>query len=312
MGLSVGDVAGDASTLTSDWINAAHRRLQGSQHDSLNLLAADIGLLTTEIPLTYPLNAVRAGTLLSVDLEVMYVWEVNDAATTATVQRGWQGSTPAAHATETLVTVNPRYTDWAIFDALNSELRSLSVNGIYQIRTADITAESGRLGYDLSMTGFLSIAEIRWQLPGTVSKEWPELTDYTVDNDLPTSDFPSGTALFLTGELPAAQQTIRIRYRAALGALANLYDDVQIVTGVPATALDIPPLGAALRLAAGRPVGRSQYDAQGDTRRPDEVRVGDVLQAPSALRLEYQQRISEEAGRLRQQWPSRSRPRVHL
>lgn len=311
MALSVGDVAGDASVLTSDWIAATLRHLRGTQHTNLNQLAGDIGQDATTIPVTYDLGALQAGSVISIDLEVMYVWTVNTASKTVTVQRGMQGSTAAPHAVGTLVGVNPRFTDWEIFDGLNSELRSLSAQGIYQIRTLDLTAVAGQIGYDFPTTGYLGVADIRWQLPGTVSQDWPELDDYTVNHDLPAGTFPSGTALFLN-EQPTPQQTIRVRYKSVLGTLAALSEDVAAVTGIPDTAVDIPPLGAALRLMNGRPVGRAQYDSQGDTRRPTEVRVSEVLQAPAALRAEYSQRIADEAARLRQQWPDRTRARVRL
>lgn len=312
MALSVGDIAADTDTLTSDWIAETQRHLRGTQHTTLNTLSADVGHETTEIPVTFPFQNLQAGSILCIDLEVMQVWSVDTGAKTATVLRGVHGSVPAPHAQGTLVQVNARFTDYEVFRALNHELGSLTADGIYQIRTLDLTAVAGQWGYDFPTTGFLQVAEIRWQIPGTVTNQWELIDNYELSYNLPDTTFPSGTALFLEGKRPTAQQTIRVRYKARLGLLTALSENVETTSGIPNTALDVPPMGAALRLMNGRPIGRAQYDAQGDTRRPDEVRVSEVLQAPAALRAFYSQRVAEEADRLREQWPDRTRARVTL
>lgn len=302
-------------TTTGDLIAACRRQLIGRGRQAMNVLAGSITANTTTVPLSYDLGGIQAGATISVGLEVMLVWQVDQTAKTATVQRGMDGSTPQAHTSGDLILVNPTFTDFEIFTELNNELLSLSApgNGLFQVKTIDLTAVSGRQGYDFPASGFINVLEVRWQQTGTVSQNWPLLTDWEVSENLPTTGtFPSGMALFLTDAQPTAQQPIRVRYKSTFGALASLTDDVAAVTGLPVTALDIPPLGAALRVMAGRPNQRARFDTQGDTRRADEVRVGEVLQAPAALRQARQQRIDEEAARLTEVWGMRARDRVRL
>lgn len=296
-------------TTGADLVAATRLHLGG--RPQLNLLAQNLTSGGTTVTFTRSLAGIQEGSVLSVGLEVLYVWSVDTAALTALVQRAQQGSAAAAHTAGDVVLVNPKFTDWEIFTALNNDLASLSANGLYQIRTLDLTAVAGRTGYDFNATGFLSVADIRWQRPGTVSNEWPEITDFTLSPNMPTGTFPSGTALFLDGPLPTAQQTIRVRYRSALGTLTALTDDVT-VTGLPATAADIPPFGAAITVLASRPAARADTSSQGDTRRAAEVSVNDTTGAPAALRVLRAQRISEEATRLAQQWPNRTRASVTL
>lgn len=298
-------------TTTADLIQATRRHVYGTDKQQINALKADIGVDDTTLTLTYPNGPVNAGGTIAVGLEVMYVWAWNPAALQATVQRGWNGSPQAAHSAGDIVTPNPRFSDWEILSALNSDLQDLSspVNGLYRIVTFSFEAVSAEEGYDFPITGFQSIADIRWEVPNTVTKEWRPITDYTVVQDLPVEAFPSGTALFLDGGLPTPQQTVQVRYRATLGQLAYLTDIVEDTTGLLPSAADLPPIGAAIRIMAGRPIQRAQISSQGDTRRAAEVSTSDVVQAPTALRQLRQSRLAAESARLVQTWPFQLRSR---
>lgn len=288
--------------LAADLITATRRHLYGSQRVELNKLNGAVALDDDTITVANAVGGIVAGAVVSVGLEDLYVWSVADEV--VTVQRGYNGSAKSTHADGDLVSVNSRYTDWELMTHLNNDLNDLCApgNGLYQIRTLDLTAVSGQLGYDFPAVGFLSIADARWKQLDSVTNQWWPLDGTRVEDSMPTDQFPSGTALFIDGRQPQPGQTIRIRYRAAFDPIGSLSDDVAEVTGLPLTALDLPPMGAAVVVMAGRPVGRAQYTSQGDTRRATEVSVGDVLNSPAALRQQRATRIAAEAGRLAQQW----------
>lgn len=302
-----------ASDSTLDVLQDARRYLYGRDRQALNRLAGAVTNSATTVQFTYQLDGIQAGATISVGLEEMHVWSVDDSAKTALVQRAMNGSTATAHSADDIVYVNPRFSDFEIFQELNNTLRDLSspYSGLFQVKTLDLTSVSGQEGYDLDVPGFLDVAEIRWQDYSTVADDWPELTDWQISDDLPTSTFPSGRAIFLTGGVPAGR-TVRVRYKAEFDLLTGLTDTVVTATGLPGTALDVLAMGAAIRVMDGRAIGRADYDRQGDGRRADEVRVGDVTQAPAALRARYAQRVSAEAARLTQQWPQRLRARIRL
>jgi hypothetical protein len=116
-----------------------------------------------------------------------------------------------------------------------------------------------------------------------------------------TTDFASGGALVIyEGGYPG--QAIRVRYRAPFGSLTALDDDVLADTGLPATAHDLPPLGAAVRLVAGREVKRNFTEAQGEPRRAEEVPPTATLQSSRELLRIRQQRIVAEQSRLLHQY----------
>lgn len=297
-------------TTTADVLTAARRHLYGVGRSTLNQLAQDMAISDNQFTVSFPLNLLSDGSVVSVGLEDMYVWAINAAAGTVQVQRGWQGSVQSAHSHGDLVSVNPRFTDFDILTHVNDDLQDLSspLNGLYQIRTATLTAVSGRIGYDFPTTGLMSIADVRWQIPNSQTQEWRQITDYTVERNMPTATFPSGQAFFLNGPQPTAEQPIIIRYRATLGQLGSLTDDVASVTGLLESATDLPALGAAIRIMAGRPISRAQFTSQGDSRRAQEVTTSDVINAPTALRQLRLERLSAESTRLSQQWAAMTRP----
>ena len=74
-------------------------------------------------------------------------------------------------------------------------------------------------------------------------------------------------------------------------------------TGLQASAYDLPPLGAAIRLMSGREIKRNFTETQGDSRRATEVPAGAVQQSSTGLKLLRAQRIVAECARLNSLYP---------
>jgi hypothetical protein len=168
----------------------------------------------------------------------------------------------------------------------------------------DRTVVAGTAGYDLSVDA-VDILDASWQDPSDATR-WTRVESWQVQRDTPAAQFPSGVALFL----PQPTNTpIRVRYRTTFGVLSTLFDDVLGVTGLPESALDLLALGASIDLMAGRPVQRVFNNAQPDPRDSAEVRVSDVLNAVGLLRVQFQQRVNDEADKLRRLWPQHTHTR---
>lgn len=274
----------------------------------MNKLTADITAATgtTTLAFNYDLTGLARGSTISAGLETMLVWSADTTSKTAVVERAFNGSTATAHSTTDLLTINPRVTDAEIFRALNYELNALAKEGIYQLKTLDRTFSAPVLGYDLA-SDLLGddVIEVAWR-DNSTSLDYYKVRDFRVLRNLPTTDFPSGNGLFIHDEVQQGRP-LRVTYKAGLGQLAAMSDVVTTVTGIPVTAVDIPPLGAAIRLFAAKPLRRAAVEVQGDTRRPAEASTSDTLSAPNALRALYQRRVAEEAGRLVGQNPYKVR-----
>jgi len=293
-------------TSTQNLIDETKRLLLSGQREQLNKLAADTASGAVTLTFAYDLGGIQVGAYVQVGLEVFYVWAVNATAKTATVEPAQIGSVAAAHDQGDMVTVNPKFPDHAILRALNEDLFSLSspTNGLYAIRGVDLDYVEGRSGYDLAgVTGLIDILEIRARRDSS-TRDWPVVGNFTLSRDVDATDFPSGYALFLT-EPGVGGTDLRVRYKATFGTLLTLVDDVEAVTGLPPSAHDLPPLGAALRLVYPREIKRSFTEAQPDPRRATEVAAGATIGSARGIAAQRETRIGEEYSRLWQQFPAR-------
>jgi hypothetical protein len=290
---------------TADLINETKRHLLSFQREPLNKLVAGVGPTATTFTLTYDVSTIQQGAHLQIGLELVYVWSVDQSSKVVTVERGQLGSTALTHSAGALVTVNPKFPDFAILKALNDELADLSspLNGLYSVRAAELTATSNSSGYNLPTTNLLEILSIEQRHVGN-PRTWMPITNYWLQQNSETDDFTSGTALHLT-EGVRSGQPIRVLYKASFSPLLTLIDDVTAVTGMPTSMQDIPPMGAAVRLVAPREIKRNFTEGQGEPRRAAEVPPGAVQASMRSVAAMRQNRIAAEAGRLAQQHPER-------
>jgi hypothetical protein len=236
------------------------------------------------------------------------VWATDNTANTATVQGGWDSTVDANQPVNATVTVSPRFPQARIVQSLNEELTVLCAptNGLFQMATLEFPYISVVSGYDLptSPNQILEVYDVRYDIPGP-SKKWPriEKVNWRYESGAETLAFPSGQSLTLSaGGYPGFN--VRVFYKAAFNpVLTNLTADAAAATGMSTSMLDIPPLGAAIRLMAGREIKRNFIEGQPDTRRSTEVPPGATARAGMNIQMYYNQRIAQEKSRLQQLWP---------
>jgi hypothetical protein len=233
----------------------------------------------------------------------MYVFSVTSGA--ATVLRGYKGSEATTHALGALVTINPKFPTYQILDALNHELRDLSSpqNGLFQIKTVEVTFNAAQDGYDLTgvTDDVLSIYQVTYSDPGSEASE-PAITEYALRRDRNTSAFPSGYGLILHSDAWPGE-TVRVLYKTGFSTLAAATTALS-TTGLHSEAYDLPVLGAALRLMSSRPIRREFLDEQGSSRMAEEVPPGAVSASMRDLRALRLDRMNAEATRLDGQYPA--------
>lgn len=288
-------------TTTLDLINQTKRYLLSSHREQLNALNGAIDNVTTTVTFKHTMGSLSGGSVISVGLETMYVWTADEAAMTAVVQRGFQGSTAATHPDDALVTVNPKFPEFSVFEALNAEINDVS-GDLWQVVTKSFTYVAGKQGYDLGNTADpIAALDGSYDFPG-ITQSWPSLRWYEIRRNANTTSFPSGFAIILKAAgFPGRQ--VRVVYSAALSPLTALTDNVLTVSGLDAGSHDILALGAAIRLQGVREGQRNFNDNQPDTRRAAEVPTGAQIQSISALVNFRRQRLQGDMKVLRQQYP---------
>lgn len=294
-----------ASTL--DVVVATERLLTHHDRETHNRLAAAIDDTTETITLEFDGTGFEKDVQIAIGFELGRVWSRNGA--TVTAERGDAGSNPAAHSEGDRIIAKPKFPRAHILDAINDELDDLSspARGLFRMKTlSDITYDSGVDGYN-GAADIIEIHEASWEpVSSTKARRFFSPADIAVHHGLDTGDFTSGTAIFLPAGISDGY-VVRVRYKGAFTSVAADTASVETTSGLPATAVDLLSIGAAIRLLAPLEPARNYTDAQGDSRRSDEVPPGAQARSVAALMQLKADRTHAEASRLRQLYPTRLR-----
>lgn len=280
-------------TTVTQLLAQVRQRVSPGRRDALNKLAGNIGASDTTFTFTY--DGIASKHRISIGLEDIYLWDVStDTKTVSACERGFNGSTAATHTSGDVIYDDAEFSPFEILRAVNETLDALPGEGIYNFRTVDLTGSASTIGYDLTGVGdLLGVHRVRYKDYGSLG-DWITVPRemWTVRQQMPTADFASGESLSVYQEV-AAGQTLEVLYRAPFDALSALTDDVSTVSdqAPPASMTSLLVVGAALRLTQGRPSERARLDAQGQTRRPQEVTTNDTRAASSTLELEWQRAV---------------------
>jgi hypothetical protein len=289
-------------TTAATVIDRTLRQLLSGTVELRNKLASSINSSATSITVTYALEGLRAAQVCEIDSELMYIWSVDSGTKTIEVQRGFNGTTAAAHSANALIIVNPRFPRAQMLEAMNDELSDLSspLNGLFQIKTVDIDYNGSDVMIDLA--GITSIIDILTVSVRYMTDDYPVARKVRLVRDVPTDDFASGYALrFDQGVFPGR---LRIVYKAPYVPLTAEATDLNTTCGVQDSVLDIVTLGTQIRLMAPREIKRNFTESQGDTRRGEEVTSGAIGNSIQNLQRLRRDRIQAEAARLIRGYPT--------
>jgi len=270
-----------------------------------NKLATSINSSDTSVVTSYDLGGLRSGSVFEIESELFYVWEASSASKTLTVERGYAGSTAASHTAGAVVTMNPRFPRAQMFDALNSDIDDLSstTNGLFRVVTVDLDYNGADRQIDITGSGtILDLIDVRLRY---MSDDHPVIRTCRIQTGLPTADFSSGNTLVF--DEPVMAGTYRVRYKAPFTRASSESSDLTTNCFIPATCDDILEMGVLLRMMAGREIKRNFIEAQGETRRPDEVPPGAVRDSIANIQRLRRERIIAESGRLKAQFPIKFR-----
>lgn len=286
-----------------DVIEETVRELLGGTREELNQLAADIPVNAENLSFKYPLGAIREGAQLCIGDEMFRVW-FSDEDKTATVAPAMLGSTTSAHSEGDLVYVNPRFPRFAVFKALNDEIRSLSAptNGLYRIATHEFEATGVSNDYPLP-SDVVDIYDVYVEEIGPTN-EWPRLPYWEWNPNADNTVFEYGASIHVPGANPS--RMVRVVYKADFTPLTSSSQDLLGTARIPESMQDILHWGILLRMGPSREIKRNFTENQrGDQSRLEQVAAGAVTNSFSWVNKLRTMRITEERTRLERQNPPR-------
>ena len=282
-------------------LTRTQRQLMSGTIEARNKLSASVTATGTSVSLTYDLNSIREGAVIQVDSELMYVWEVGAGTKSATVERGFNGTTAVSHASAAVVIVNPKFPRAQLFEALNDELVDLCspMNGLFDVKTLDFNYNSSKRQTNIPVSGdIIDLVEVRYRY---IASDYKQVNNVKLLRDLPTKDFGSGYGLQIDSLIPSS--TVRVTYKTPFSRIGLESDDLQSIAGFPVEAEDILVMGIQIRAVAPREIKRNFTESQGETRRAEEVPVGAIGGSITNLLRLRRDRITAEAARLNRQYP---------
>lgn len=283
-----------------DLVADTRRIAYGSMADQLNFLAQEAPLGAGELFMMMDVDNITPGMVLSSGLNVYYVINTEPAARKVLVYASYDNSRNDALPQGAPIMIRPRVTDWLLFSYLNDTIRALSSTtyGLYKEGSWDDPNTNVVWGtYPIpdsakNMTNLLRVQARYIMTPDLWTDIPSNYIDWQPENGLVRikAPVPMGTPL-------------RFDYRAPFKPAAGLTDDVVADCGLSDSMLDIPALGAAVRLLRTTESRRSQIHNQGDSRRAEEVPSQANSSAATELAREFRQRVNDEYARLIQRNP---------
>jgi hypothetical protein len=278
------------------------RQLMSGTVEERNKTVGALTATSTSVVFQYELSGLRQGGVIQIDNELMYVWETSPGSKTATVERGWNGTTAAAHAVGAVAIVDPKFPRAQVLEAINAEIDDLSspMNGLYQIKSLELNYNGTWNMINLPTTD--KIIDLVSVTVRYIATDYPKITRCRLIRDLPNDDFSAGYAIRFDEQVRAGRMIVV--YKAPFTNVTTEAQNLQNIAGFPTTAEDILMMGAQIRLVSPREVKRNFTESQGDTRRADEVPTGSVSSSINNIIRMRRDRITAEAARLARQYPT--------
>lgn len=188
-----------------------------------------------------------------------------------------------------------------MLDALNQDIDDLSSpsNGLFRVVAQDVTYNGS--DRQVNLTGATSVIDLIDVRVRYLSDDYPFIRGVRLQRDLPTSDFASGFALVFDQDCVAG--SLRVRYKSPFVRAASISSNLQSASFVPESMEDILEMGVIMRIMSGREIRRNFIEAQGDTRRPDEVPAGAIRDSLTNVMRLRRDRIIAEKAKLARQYP---------
>jgi hypothetical protein len=278
------------------------RQLMSGTVEERNKTTLAINASTTTVTFQYDLSGIRPGGVIQIDSELMYVWEISAGSKSVTVERGWNGTTAAAHAASSVATVDPKFPRAQILEAMNAELDDLAspMNGLFQIKTLELNYNGTDLMVNLPTTDrIIDLISVSLRY---ISTDYIKVRRCRLIRDLPNDDFNTGYAIRFDEQVRAGRMIIV--YKSPFSNITTETQNIQNVAGLPTSCEDILILGSQIRLVGPREIKRNFTESQGDTRRADEVGSGAVGNSITNLLRMRRDRITSEAAKLMRQYPT--------
>jgi len=294
------------STL-NEMVDEVKSNLQGYtlRQDRISYVANAGGISTTSTTIDIGSASNLAKGIIEIDDELIWIDSFDKANNRLNVipgfGRGYQGTAPAPHAQYAQVTLAPTFPRTAIKKAINDTINSLFPN-LWAVTSTTFT-------YDASVTTYAlpddleSILYLSWQTTGS-SQEWLPINRWRADGMANAATFNTNNTVSIYDSVQPGR-TVQIWYTTTANTLDNNTDDFADVTGLPQSCQDVVTLGAAYKLLSFLDPGRINLSSAEADAADSKIPSTAGVSSSRYIYALYQQRLNEEALKLKDKYPIR-------
>jgi hypothetical protein len=286
-------------------VNEVKTNLQGYtlKQDRLTYLNAAISSVATSMIVGSASNLAK-GTI-EIDDELIWIDNFTAASNTLNVApgfgRGFQNSTPTAHAQYAQVTLAPSFPRVSIKKAINDTINSLYPK-LWAVDSFTFTFNASQTTYALP-DDLEQILFVSWQTTGS-SKEWLPVNRWRADGMANIATFNTTNTINIYENIQPGR-TVQVYYTTTPDTLDSNSDDFADVTGLPASSQDVVTLGAAYKLLSFIDSGRISLTSAESDLADSKIPSGAGANNSRYIYALYQQRLNEEALKLQDKFPIR-------
>ena len=294
------------STL-NDMVDEIKSNLQGYtlRQDRISYVANANGLTTTSTAITIGSASNLAKGTIEIDDELIWIDSFDKATSVLNVVpgfgRGYQGTSPAPHSQYAQITLAPTFPRVSIKKAINDTINSLFPN-LWAVSSYTFTFNASQTTYPLP-DDLESILYLSWQTTGS-SQEWLPINRWRSDGMANAAVFNTTNTVSLYENIQPGR-TVQVWYTTTPNTLDNNTDDFADVTGLPQSCQDVVTLGASYKLLSFLDPGRINLSSAEADNADSKIPSTAGVSSSRYIFALYQQRLNEEALKLKDRFPIR-------
>lgn len=245
--------------------------------------------------------------VIEIDDELIYIDSFDRVSNTATIApygRGYMGTTAVEHAINSKVIVSPTFPRTMVKKAINEALLAVYPN-LFSLGTHEFTYNSVKNTYEIPAE-VQTIQYVSWSTIGP-TKEWRPVKGWRQDSMAAMNTWATGNTITIYDRLPAGRK-IQFHYTTVPSAFNGAPDDAdyETTTGLTLATKDVIIYGACYRLASFIDAGRLNYSSAEADNADTKIQYGSGASTSRFFLALYNQRLKEEADKLRDLYPSRA------
>lgn len=238
--------------------------------------------------------------VVEIDSELIYIESVDTATNVLTVSpdgRGFYGTTPAAHADNARVTVNPVWPKTRIEAVINETIESTHPV-LFAVATAAFTWTGVQNTYELP-ADCVQVLSVTADTVGP-TMEQQKVNRYSVNLSAPTADFATGNSVTIQ-EPVMPGRLVTVTYKKAPTAITAAQDFT--VSGLRSTAWKCVKLAVVSELLNYLDTARLPVDTAASAELAERNPVGSAARISTQLWQRYQIELEQERKRLAAETP---------